>query len=111
MSRYRGNGRTCPTCGITYGDFRCLLVTTYREAFECLMDGSEDPADWRYKRRGTVLGYWHMIKLQEWEQHIKDCEEAAAYEASLAEEEHGDAWEPPQAHITLDNWNDLGLPF
>jgi uncharacterized protein YaeQ len=52
-----------------------------------------------------------MIKLQEWEQHIKDCEEAAAYEASLAEEEHGDAWEPPQAHIALDNWNDLGLPF
>jgi hypothetical protein len=106
VSSYRGNGDRCPTCGMTYGDFRCPLITTYREAFECLMDGSDDPSEWRYKRRRTVLGYWHMCKKQDWEQHKRDCEEAASFEADA---EHGDAWEPPMAHLTIAL--DEGLPF
>jgi hypothetical protein len=45
--------------------------------------------DWRYKRRGTVLGYWHMVKRQEWARHQDLCQRQAAFEA----EQHGDAWE------------------
>lgn len=113
MSNYRGNGDQCPTCGMTYGDFRCPLITTYREAFECLMDGSDDPSEWRYKRRRTVLGYWHMCKKQAWEQHKIDCAEAAEFEAREAkEEEQGDAWEPPMAHLTIALDEPLdGIPF
>lgn len=88
-----------------------MLVTTYREAFECLMDGSDDPRDWRYKRRGTVLGFWHMCKEQDWEQHKRDCAEAAAYEARMAEEERGDAWEPPNAVLHLDEGELADVPF
>jgi hypothetical protein len=26
----------------------------------------EDSSRWRYKRRGTVLGFWHSLKLAMW---------------------------------------------
>lgn len=31
---------------------------------------SEDPKDWRYSRRGTVLGMWHQHKLQLYEEAV-----------------------------------------
>jgi hypothetical protein len=36
--------------------------------------GSDDPADWKYKRRHTILGKWHQIKQEMWQQHIENCE-------------------------------------
>jgi hypothetical protein len=38
---------------------------------------SDDPRDWRYKRRNTVLGKWCQIKQQLWEEHIYCCEQVA----------------------------------
>lgn len=71
---WRGADRTCEHCGIRYRDFRTGY--RYRDVFEMLKDYSEDPADWRYKRRHTVLGYWHQIKLEMWEAH---CPEARGH--------------------------------
>ena len=31
---------------------------------------SEDPSDWRYSRRGTVLGMWHAYKRQLYEEAV-----------------------------------------
>lgn len=67
MSRYRGNGESCPHCGVTYGTFRTGL--NYHAVHELLKDYSEDPRDWRYKRRGTVLGKWHQIKKELFARH------------------------------------------
>lgn len=36
---------------------------------------SDDPSDWRYKRRGTVLGRMHAHKRELWEQYIDHCPE------------------------------------
>jgi len=67
VSRYCGNAARCPGCGITYGDFRTGL--TYREVWQMLWHRTE----YRYKRRGTVLGLWHSIKKSEWEHHTSRC--------------------------------------
>lgn len=76
------------------------------------MDGSEDPQDWRYKRRNTVLGFWHMCKRLDWEQHKRDCAKDREHEHELELEERGDAWEPPDAHLWLDVTDfDDDIPF
>lgn len=35
-----------------------------------LWDWSDDPAEWKYKRPGTILGMWHQIKKELWERHV-----------------------------------------
>lgn len=67
MSRYRGNAERCPTCGTKYGQFRTGL--RYRDVFLMLWDGSRDSKEWKYKRRGTILGLWHSIKKELWSRH------------------------------------------
>jgi hypothetical protein len=42
----------------------------YYDVFSMLMDYSEDSSDWKYKRRGTVLGKWHQMKLEMWQEHV-----------------------------------------
>jgi hypothetical protein len=65
VSRYRGNADTCKGCGLRYGDLRTGL--TFREvAF--MIKGRP----WR--RRRSVLGFWHQIKRQEWAHHREHCE-------------------------------------
>lgn len=76
MSRYRGNSETCKVCGLIYRSFRTGL--TYRDIFEWLRDESKDPADWTYKRRGTILGRWHQEKKTMWQTHLDECEWEAA---------------------------------
>lgn len=68
MSRYKGNGKSCPNCGITYGQFRTGF--RYRDIYQMLWDWSDDPAEWKYKRPGTILGMWHQIKKELWERHV-----------------------------------------
>jgi hypothetical protein len=31
---------------------------------------NDDRSTWRYKRRRTVLGFWHQLKLQLWAQYL-----------------------------------------
>ena len=49
-------------------DFRTGL--SFREVRQMLWVNSDDPRDWRYKRRGTVLGLWHELKQQMWAQYL-----------------------------------------
>jgi hypothetical protein len=71
MSRYVGNNDECPACGTRYGDFKTGM--TYREVWLMFYDNSPDPADWKYKRPGTILGKWHAIKKDMFAQHIEEC--------------------------------------
>lgn len=70
----------CPICGILYDDFRT------GEKFSTIKDmlwvGDEDPENWRYKRRNTVLGLWHQLKEKLWLDHIEmhDDEDDDYYE-------------------------------
>lgn len=84
MSRYRGNGQSCSFCGLTYKRLKTGL--TYQQVHDLLKDYSDDPTDWTYKRRGTVLGKWHQIKKELWERHLYECQRQAEFE---------DAQEPP----------------
>ncbi len=45
---------------IDYDDFRTGL--RYRDVYAMLWVNSNDRAQWRYKRRRTVLGHWRGIK-------------------------------------------------
>lgn len=68
---YRGDAEKCPHgCGLSYGRFRTGL--RYHDVFILLMDYSEDPDEWKYKRRGTVLGKWFQIKQQMWLYHTDE---------------------------------------
>jgi hypothetical protein len=44
-----------------YDEFRTGL--TFSQVKDMMKDNSDDPKDWRYKRRGTVLGFWHKWKM------------------------------------------------
>ena len=74
MSRYHGNDQRCPCCGLKYRDLRTgfsyeaikLMYWTPQDA---------DPSEWKYKRRGTVLGKWHQLKKELWQKHLEECEE------------------------------------
>lgn len=35
---------------------------------------AHDSSAWKYKGRHTVLGKWHQIKLELWEQHLGQCD-------------------------------------
>lgn len=47
-----------------YRAFRTGL--TFAEVRRMLWSPSTDPRDWRYKRRGSVLGLWRQIKQEMW---------------------------------------------
>lgn len=84
MSRYVGNADECPHCRMQYGKFRSGY--SYYEVFELMKDYSPDPADWKYKRRGTVLGKWHQIKREAWKRHIEvECDSHPLNVAALQE--------------------------
>jgi len=57
---------------IAYKDFRTGL--TYSEVYYMLWVCSEDSTTWRYKRRGTVLGFWRMLKQQMYAQYVEEYE-------------------------------------
>lgn len=71
MSSYRGNGESCPHCGLTYRQLRTGL--NYRRVFEELWSIDASPETWRYKRRRTVLGRWHGTKKLMWKMHLEGC--------------------------------------
>lgn len=51
-----------------YDSFRTGL--TFREVRQMPWVHSDDPRDWRYKRRRTVLGFWRQLKLQMFAQYL-----------------------------------------
>ncbi|MCK5558127.1 MAG: hypothetical protein KAJ01_07105 [Candidatus Hydrogenedentes bacterium] len=67
---FRGPGE-CPYCGLLYGDFK--TGETFGAVRERLWREAADPTKWKYKRRNTVLGLWHSLKQDLWEEHIEHC--------------------------------------
>jgi hypothetical protein len=61
----------CPQCHIAYDDFRTGL--TYQDVFMTFWRGPDDPEKWHPKRRNSILGRWHEIKLEMWAEHIEYC--------------------------------------
>lgn len=49
---------------ITYAQFRTGL--TFADARRMLWSNSTDTSDWKYKRRGTVLGFMRALKQEMW---------------------------------------------
>lgn len=70
----------CSVCGLTYSQLRTGF--TFEDVYQMFWVGSEDPKDWKYKRRHTVLGKWHEIKLDMWAEHVYLCEESVSCENS-----------------------------
>jgi hypothetical protein len=52
-----------------YDRFRTGL--TYGEVWEMMRNDSDDREEWSYKTRGVVLGMWHELKLQMWQQLLE----------------------------------------
>jgi hypothetical protein len=61
----------CPRCDLNYDQFRTGL--TFGDVWSIYWTQSLNPQNWKYKRRGTVLGKWHQIKLEMWDQHLAEC--------------------------------------
>jgi hypothetical protein len=53
-----------------FDEFRTGL--TYQNVFDMLKDESADPREWKYKSRGVILGMWHQIKLELYEEALKN---------------------------------------
>lgn len=66
---------TCPHCGLNYDKFRTPYV--YDDIFDMLWVKSSDPANWVYKRKGTILRLFNKIKLSLWKEHLDNCEHHA----------------------------------
>lgn len=65
------NDMVCPTCGIHYNDFRTGFI--FADIFAMFWRPEHDPKQWVYKRRNTILGRWHQIKKEMWEEHLEQC--------------------------------------
>lgn len=76
VSRRRGPARAAAgddDAAAEYRRFRTGL--TFRDVRAMLWTSSPDPRDWRYKRRGTVLGLWHQIKQEMWREAQRRADE------------------------------------
>lgn len=70
--------RRCPrhcVCGAFYADMHTGL--TFAEVRQMLRDVPDRDGRWawRQKRRSSVLGYWHELKLSMWHSMHGDCQE------------------------------------
>jgi len=54
-----------------YRDLKTGL--SFAEVKKLMFDNEPDPKNWKYKRRNTVLGYWHELKKEMWDHHIEGC--------------------------------------
>lgn len=52
-----------------YDKFRTGL--TYRDVLSMLYSADPDPKTWRYKTRGVVLGLWHQLKQEMWDELMR----------------------------------------
>jgi len=60
----RGTSNIVCVCGARYDEHRTGL--TFATVRGMMRTFSQDPKDWRYKRRRGVLGFWHELKLNSW---------------------------------------------
>lgn len=65
----------CPYCGFQYKNLR--TGHSYQEVYVLLWVPNPDPRTWKYKRRHTVLGKWHQLKMELWAEHVEGCAQMA----------------------------------
>jgi hypothetical protein len=58
---------------MAYDDFR--TGETFATVRQSMRVGTDDPTQWRNKRRRGVLGRWRELKVQLWDWHIHECKE------------------------------------
>jgi hypothetical protein len=68
MNLARVTSRTAAATPVPYEAFRTGL--TFREVRAMLWSPSDDPRQWRQKRRSSVLGKWREIKLELYDQYV-----------------------------------------
>jgi len=57
-----------------YRDFRPFAGGRgFAETVQSLKVASDDPKDWRHKRRGTILGIMHQVKMELWDEWTGKC--------------------------------------
>ena len=66
-----------------YDRFRTGL--TYRDVWEMFRDDNDDRTEWKHKRRHTILGHWHEIKLQLYHQAMDMAGEGYTNHAEMDE--------------------------
>ncbi len=81
---------TCPHCGMTYDQLRTGY--TFADIRAMLWVNSDDSAEWKYKRRNTVLGYWRALKLAMWDVHLGQCEQSRHADDQEEDLEVTDDW-------------------
>lgn len=70
---------TC-SCGARYKDFRSTddsgRVLTFAKVRSMMFNQPDSKREgwWRQKRRRSVLGYWHELKLMQWRMFHGYCE-------------------------------------
>ncbi len=79
----------CPYCELRYNAMRTGY--SYSDIYRMFWSGNDDSATWVNKRRRTILGRWHEIKLSMWNEHLDMCEREAEYVANLATQVCADA--------------------
>jgi hypothetical protein len=62
----------CIHCGEEYDRFRTGY--SFSDIKAMLWVDSDNPTDWKHKRRNTVLGFWREIKLGMWKEHLFLCD-------------------------------------
>lgn len=67
------HGLNCDGCGLRYDDFRTGMSfrQVRRDIIAIGTDGKTGKT--KYGRRRGVLGFWHELKQQLWEQHVGMC--------------------------------------
>jgi len=85
--RYWRNLR-CDGCPLAckYADFKVYSKSGFGETVSSMFVDSDDPADWKYKRRHTVLGKMHAHKLELWKHHTEHCPNAGLTLAEIEDE-------------------------
>ncbi len=76
-SRWGANhGKVCRACGEKYD--RMTTGMTFTEVRNLIITIGTDrkTGKTKYGRRSGVLGFWHELKVQQWEQHLGLCEGA-----------------------------------
>lgn len=70
---------SCPACALTYDAFR--TGETFASMRQAMFVDAPDSSQWRYKRRNSVLGFWHQWKVALFRLHVTMCEHYARLEA------------------------------
>lgn len=74
----------CLHCRLEYENFSTNL--SFKEVKNMLWVDDVDSARWRQKRRNSVLGFWHELKLSMWKEHLEMCGPVAEMEVEFVTE-------------------------